>query len=130
MIFKNDTESYYSYLRRWSGKTSLGEDWQPEVDPFVGAGSDHASFQFYAGIPVVDIMFEEDSKKHPGMSGYPAYHTGLETIDLVEKIYDPDYKIFGLCSQLNLRLSLELAESKVLSFKMEKYADVSRFLHL
>ena len=64
-----------------------------QVTPFVGAGSDHASFLFYAGVPVMDIMFLEDSKLHPNMSGYPAYHTGLETIELVEKIYDPDYKV-------------------------------------
>ena len=30
-----------------------------QVSPFVGAGSDHASFLFYAGIPVMDIMFVE-----------------------------------------------------------------------
>ena len=30
-----------------------------QVSPFVGAGSDHASFLFYAGVPVMDIMFVE-----------------------------------------------------------------------
>jgi len=121
---EDENESYYTYLRRWAEGEDAREDWKPEVDPFVGAGSDHATFQFYAGIPVVDIMFEHDSKVYPGMSGYPAYHTGFETFDLVDKIYDPEFKIFGLCSQLNLRLSLQLAESKVLPFTMEKYADV------
>ena len=30
-----------------------------QVSPFVGAGSDHASFLFYAGVPVMDIFFVE-----------------------------------------------------------------------
>ena len=28
------------------------------------------------------------------MSGYPGYHTGFETFDLVDKIYDPEFKVF------------------------------------
>ena len=36
-------------------------------DPEVylpGAGSDHASFIFYAGVPVIDSSFDPVSKKH------------------------------------------------------------------
>merc|ERR1712179_88827 len=58
------------------------------------------------------------------MSGYPAYHTGFETFSLVDEIYDPEYKVFRACAQLNLRLGLELAESTVLPFRMENYAKV------
>ena len=99
------------------------------MTPFVGAGSDHASFLFYAGVPVMDITFVEDEKVHPGMSGYPAYHTGFETFDLVDRIYDPDYKVFRACAQLNLRLSLQLAESPVLPLRMTPYAQVSFHLY-
>ena len=52
----------------------------------MGAGSDHASFIFYAGVPVMDIMFLEDSHRYPDMSGYPAYHTGFEEFDLVDLV--------------------------------------------
>jgi len=121
---EDESESYYTFLRRWSDEEDKGEDWQPHVDPFVGAGSDHATFQFYAGIPVVDIYFGEDSKKYPGMSGYPAYHTGYETFKLVDEIYDPEWKTFKTCSQLNLRMSLQLAETSSLPLIMETYADV------
>merc|ERR1711872_481759 len=108
--------------RRWAEE---GEDFTPEVSPFVGAGSDHASFLFYAGIPVMDLMFVTDSKVYPNLTGiYPACHTGYETFRLVDEIYDPEYKIFRACAQLNLRLSLELAESKMLPFNMENYAEV------
>ena len=74
------------------------------------------------------------------MSGYPGYHTGFETFDLVDRIYDPEYKVFSsqiegkvdslnpqvfrACAQLNLRLSLQLAESSLLPLKMEPYAKV------
>jgi len=119
---ENEEESYYDFWRRWAEE---GEDFTPEVSPFVGAGSDHASFLFYAGIPVMDLMFVTDSKVYPNLTGiYPAYHTGYETFRLVDEIYDPEYKIFRACAQLNLRLSLELAESKMLPFTMENYAEV------
>ena len=35
-----------------------------------------------------------DEKLYPGMSGYPGYHTGFETFDLVDRIYDPEFKVF------------------------------------
>ena len=95
-----------------------------QVSPFVGSGSDHASFIFYAGVPVLDVMFLEDKKLYPNIGGYPAYHTGFETIELVESVYDPDYKIFRACAQLNLRLGLELADVERLSFKMANYAKI------
>ena len=78
------------------------------------------------------------------MSGYPGYHTGFETFDLVDKIYDPEFKVFisfftknsslkvklaaqvfRACAQLNLRLTLQLAESPLLPLKMEPYAKVN-----
>ena len=80
------------------------------------------------------------------MSGYPGYHTGFETFDLVDRIYDPEFKVFisflvlhkefklegqftvqvfRACAQLNLRLSLQLAESTLLPLKMEPYAKVN-----
>jgi len=118
---ESETESYYDYWSRWSEQ---GEDFTPEVEPFVGAGSDHASFIFYAGVPIMDLYFMDDPKLYPNMSGYPAYHTGFETFSLVDKIYDPQYKVFRACAQLNLRLGLELAESTVLPFNMENYAKV------
>jgi len=118
---ENEEESYYDWWRRWAGQE---EDWRPEVEPFVGAGSDHASFLFYAGLPVMDIMFEEDSKRYPNMSGYPAYHTGFETFELVDRIYDPEFRVFAACAQLNLRLGLQLAESEKLPLRTENYADI------
>ena len=116
-----DGETYYDYWKGWSEE---GEDFKPEVSPFVGAGSDHATFLFYAGVPVMDIMFLEDRKLYPNIGSYPGYHTGFETLYLVENIYDPQFTTFRACAQLNLRLSLQLAEAEKLPHKMENYADV------
>ena len=118
---ESDEQSYYDFWKNWAGE---GDDFNPEVSPFVGAGSDHATFLFYAGVPVMDIMFMEDKKLYPNISGYPAYHTGFETLDLVENIYDPEFKTFRSCAQLNLRLGLQLAEIEKLPHRMENYADV------
>ena len=117
----DDSMSYYDYWRSWSGE---GDSFNPEVSPFVGSGSDHATFIFYAGVPVLDIMFMADRKKYPDIGGYPAYHTGFETFDLVDTVYDPEFKIFRACSQLNLRVGLELAEVSKLPLKMIHYAEL------
>ena len=118
---EDETQNYYDWWKNWSEQ---GDNFDPEVSPFVGSGSDHASFIFYAGIPVLDIMFQEDRKRYPNIGGYPAYHTGFETFDLVDKVYDTNFTIFGACAQLNLRVGLELAETELLPFKMEHYATV------
>ena len=118
---EDETENYYDWWKTWSED---GDNFDPEVSPFVGSGSDHASFIFYAGIPVLDIMFQEDRKRYPDIGGYPAYHTGFETFDLVDKVYDANFTIFGACAQLNLRIGLELAEAELLPLKMEPYATV------
>jgi len=117
----DDNQSYYDYWKNWSGE---GENFNPEVSPFVGAGSDHATFIFYAGVPVMDIMFMEDRKLYPNIGGYPAYHTGFETFDLVDTLYDHNFTIFRACAQLNLRLGLELAEVDKLPLKMTNYATI------
>jgi len=118
----DEDQSYWEYWKQWSGEA----DFNPEVSPFVGSGSDHASFIFYAGIPVLDIMFLEDKKLYPDIGGYPAYHTGFETLDLVENLYDANFTIFRACAQLNLRLGLQLAESELLPFKISNYADIMK----
>ena len=42
----------------------------------------------------------------------------------MERIYDPEFKTFRACAQLNLRLGLQLAEIEKLPHRMENYADV------
>ena len=72
----------------------------------------------------MDIMFMADRKQYPNIGGYPAYHTGFETFDLVDSLYDHNFTIFRACAQLNLRLGLELAEVEKLPLKMANYATI------
>jgi len=115
--------SYYDFWKRYEN-ISMEDDFEPEVVLSPGAGSDHATFIYLAGVPVLDIAFGPDRKKYPKISGYPMYHTGYETFKLVDEIYDPEYLIFRACSQLNLRLGLELVDTEILPMKIEAYADV------
>lgn len=41
------------------------------------------------------------------MSGYPGYHTGFETFDLVDRIYDPEFKVFISFLVLHKEFKLE-----------------------
>jgi hypothetical protein len=118
-----DNGSYYDFWKNYENIPD-NEDFEPEVTMSPGAGSDHATFIFLAGVPVIDIMFGPDYKKYPKISGYPAYHTGYETFDLVDKIYDPEYTMFKACCELNLRIGLDLADTEILPMKIETYADV------
>lgn len=120
---ENDAESYYDFWKRWA-EVPEGEEFKPEIIMSPGAGSDHATFIYLAGVPVIDIMFEHDPHKWKMGGPYPAYHTGFETFKLVDDIYDPDFKMFQACSQLNLRLGLELADTPLLPYDFAPYADV------
>ena len=54
-------------------------------------------------VHVHEISHLQDKKLYPDIGGYPAYHTGFETLDLVENLYDANFTIFRACAQLNLR---------------------------
>ena len=54
-------------------------------------------------VHVREISHLQDKKLYPDIGGYPAYHTGFETLDLVENLYDANFTIFRACAQLNLR---------------------------
>ena len=64
--------------------------------------------------------------QYPALSdnGYPAYHTGYETLYLVESLIDPDSKIRETCSKLNLRLIRDFADSVFLDFRPEGYGEL------
>ena len=57
-------------------------------------------------------------------NGYPAYHTGYETLYLVENLIDPDIRIRETCSKMNLRLIRDFTDRTFLDFRPEAYADL------
>ncbi len=73
----DDGRSYYDYMVDYFASDPQSSQTEPTVG-VVGSGSDHSNFIFIQGVPVVDLSFELDVIKYPGLRGksYPAYHTG------------------------------------------------------
>ena len=115
--------SYYDFWRDWLELQDADEE--PEIW-IPGAGSDHASFIFHAGVPVMDFGFGPDSKKHPSVAniGYPTYHTAYETFELVDNIVDPEFQMLALSTKMTLTLVRDFAESFILDFNLEAYNHV------
>ena len=113
------SRKYYEYWDEWTN-----QDKSKRVDPKVsllGSGSDHAPFAFFANIPAINLRFKDDSKKHKGVGQYPTYHTGYETFYLMDEIIDPGFKIHRTCAQTSLHLLMEMADSSILPYNLERF---------
>ncbi|CAG2115287.1 unnamed protein product [Medioppia subpectinata] len=108
--------------------TTLLNEWIKHQDQIsgvvkiLGSGSDQAAFAFFAGIPAINIMFKFDKKKYP-ISGYPAYHTGYETLYLVNKFIDPDFSLHKTCTQLLGVLLHAISGSILLPYRIDELAN-------
>ena len=113
---KDESESYYEFLKDYYKDSHDGfKDTVEDRVKILGAGSDHAPFAYYAGVPALYYFFGLDKKKYPGYSSrYPTYHTGYETFYLMDKLLDPGFKLHKTCSQLSIHMLLHLAESAIL----------------
>lgn len=65
-------------------------------------------------------MFRIDKRKVPNITGYPAYHTGIETFYLMDKIVDPGFKTLRSCAQITLHMALQLAESSIIPYSLDE----------
>ena len=66
-------------------------------------------------MPGINLMFQPD----PKIGGYPAYHTGYETFDLVDKVVDPGFRIHRSAAQLALMAVFKMAESRIIPYECE-----------
>lgn len=118
----NASETLYESWRDW---LSIGssEIVEPSV-PVPGAGSDHANFIFWLGIPVVDMTFRPDIKAVPPLAEttYPLYHTGFETFYWMDEIIDPGFNTHATCSRLSLAIGRSLSDSIVQDLRPTEYA--------
>ena len=123
----NGAGSLYDAWKNWLNQDKpSGETESPKI-ALPGSGSDHASFIYIAGIPVIDMTFNPDSKKdNISGSSYPTYHTGYETFDLVDKIIDPEYHITKACIQWSINMLFELADSMILPYNLKTFAEMMR----
>lgn len=113
-------QTYYDFWKQWLDLKDSSEEpeiWMP------GSGSDHASFIFHAGVPVMDFAFGPDTKEHPSLKniGYPTYHTAYETFQLMETLIDPNFELLSLSTKMTLALVRDFAESLLLDFKLQDY---------
>ena len=49
------------------------------------------------------------------------YHTGYETFYLMDKLIDPGFKIHRTCAQTSLHVLMELADSSILPYNLERF---------
>ena len=57
----------------------------------IGAGSDHAAFVAFVGVPSVDIRFTYDYSLN--ISSYPLYHTAYDSHNSYSSFQDPGFKV-------------------------------------
>ncbi|XP_076969421.1 N-acetylated-alpha-linked acidic dipeptidase 2 isoform X5 [Tamandua tetradactyla] len=69
------------------------------------------------------LSSESRAVKTDKYSSYPVYHTIYETFELVEKFYDPTFKKQLSVAQLRGALVYELADSKIIPFNIQDYAN-------
>ncbi|XP_076969418.1 N-acetylated-alpha-linked acidic dipeptidase 2 isoform X2 [Tamandua tetradactyla] len=111
---------------------SLYESWlekdpSPENKDFprinkLGSGSDFEAYFQRLGIASGRARYTKN-RKTDKYSSYPVYHTIYETFELVEKFYDPTFKKQLSVAQLRGALVYELADSKIIPFNIQDYAN-------
>eukprot|EP00092_Neocalanus_flemingeri_P089241 GFUD01112903.1.p1 GENE.GFUD01112903.1~~GFUD01112903.1.p1 ORF type:complete len:755 (-),score=192.43 GFUD01112903.1:119-2383(-) len=114
---KDKSKTYYQFLKEYYKNDEKPVDNIEDKIKILGAGSDHAPFAYYAGVPALYYSFDVDTQKYPGVkAGYPMYHTGYETFYLMDQLLDPGFKLHKTCSQLSLHMILQLVQSSILPF--------------
>ena len=117
------SRKYYEFWDEWTNQDRQPKSGAKKEPKFslLGSGTDHAAFAFYANIPAINLRFKDDTKKYKGVGQYPTYHTGYETFYLMDKIIDPGFKIHRTCAQTSLHVLMELADSSVLPYNLQRF---------
>ncbi|XP_055334529.1 putative N-acetylated-alpha-linked acidic dipeptidase [Paramacrobiotus metropolitanus] len=95
----------------WANTSGRPESGGIPIMGKVAAGSDYANFVNMVGITSADI-------RYVGEKSNPAYHTGFETFEYVERHIDPDFKYHVAVGQVWIEIVRALAESDVLPFSI------------
>ncbi|VDK46555.1 unnamed protein product [Gongylonema pulchrum] len=87
--------------------------------PIPGAGSDHAPFLNYLGIPVADITYRNGT----AFDNYPLYHSLYETPFTNQHIIDTDYlPVHEAVGRYWAALAYEFTDSTVLPMNITDLA--------
>ncbi|KAM4859042.1 N-acetylated-alpha-linked acidic dipeptidase 2 isoform 2-T3 [Thomomys bottae] len=88
----------------------------------LGSGSDFEAYFQRLGIASGRARYTKNRRTEK-YSNYPMYHTIYETFELVENFYDPSFKKQLSVAQLRGALVYELADSTIIPFNIQDYAN-------
>ncbi|XP_070800113.1 N-acetylated-alpha-linked acidic dipeptidase 2 [Pituophis catenifer annectens] len=111
-----------SLYQSWLEKDPSSENNQrPRINK-LGSGSDFEAFFQRLGIASGRVRYTKN-RKVDKYSNYPVYHTTYETFELVKRFYDPSFQKQFTVAQIRAGLVYELADSPVLPFHCQDYAE-------
>lgn len=116
-----------SVFDRWLKNNPNEQKTEPDISPYLGAGSDHAAFAQLVGLPCVDQTYtkEKNDPLHKNLAGtYATYHSSYETFNLISKYLDPNFDTFRIIALISGELVRRLADSLILPFNCTRYAHV------
>ena len=121
-IIRDVTQAVPSPNQTIPGQT-VGDLWDGYIRN-MGSGSDFTAFQDYAGVPSIDLGFDQEA----GSPVYP-YHSNYDSFHWMEKFGDPGFVYHRTMAQIIGLFTAELSESLVIPFAATEYADaLSRYL--
>lgn len=112
-----------SMFQEWLEATPDPEDGTKPRVGLLGSGSDHAPFFIFAGVPSVDIGGYNFDTVAWGVTGYPVYHSGIETFKIFETFIDPDFKYMQAVARYALEMLVRLSDSYVIPYNIIDYGD-------
>ncbi|XP_060067563.1 putative N-acetylated-alpha-linked acidic dipeptidase [Ylistrum balloti] len=106
---------------KWVYTSATNSSSRPKI-PSLGAGSDHAKFVQFVGLPCVDMSYSYDTKKYD-LGSYPLYHSVYETFYAVDKLIDTGFKHHKALGQVVSEVCRNLADSLIIPFDVNDFAD-------
>ncbi|XP_078515104.1 N-acetylated-alpha-linked acidic dipeptidase 2-like [Lissotriton helveticus] len=88
----------------------------------LGSGSDFEAYFQRLGVAAGRVRYSKNSKTDE-YNNYPVFHTGYDTFELVERFYDPTFNKQLTVAQLRGGLVFELANSRIIPFNAQDYAE-------
>jgi N-acetylated-alpha-linked acidic dipeptidase len=95
---------------------SVYEAWDKQIDT-MGSGSDFTAFQDFAGIPSLDMGFNNDGK-----SSVYHYHSNYDSFDWMERYGDPSFQHHATIAKLWALTAAKLVETPVIQMNATEYS--------
>ncbi|XP_069495506.1 glutamate carboxypeptidase 2-like isoform X2 [Ambystoma mexicanum] len=114
-----ESKSLYESWHQKDNWTEHRDD--PRINK-LGSGNDFEVFFQRLGIASGRARYTKN-RKESRFSGYPVYHSVYETFEIVNKFYDPTFRNHLTVAQVRGGLVFELADSIILPFNCQDYAD-------